>query len=555
MFLELSNLGLLLVGFAVTAMLILGVIIFFSNRHGATNQAFLALTIMTSAWSIFNFFTYQNLTPYLSLWLLRLAIFAAVWNSFFVFQLFYIFPKDTVILPKWYFILILFTAGASVLTLTPLIFESIATFSKSGGVEKVNNGPGIIFFAFTVLEFVGGGTFLIIKKTLQAKGVEKKQFKLVLLGVIITFSLILTFNFILPAFFSNSRFVSMAPVFLFPFILFIFYAIARLGFLSIKVIATEIFVMMLSILAIIEVVFEHNPLVLALRVVVFGAVLGFGIFLIRSVRNEIEQRQDLEQLTQALEKANGLLQEADKQKTEFLTIASHQLRTPLSILKGYIELIKDGSYGKIEPSTLKVLDDMDLNNEHLVKLVDTLLDITRIEQGRTKYSFAMNNLCTLIDDSVNDLKLKAKEKKLKLVWACPKKMADVYCDSEKMHHVIYNFIDNALKYSEKGTVKVFLEEENQGITMKVTDQGIGFDKADENNFFQKFYRGDNVRTIGISGTGLGLYVCRKFIEAHSGRVWARSNGLGKGSEFGFWVPVKPKEVPVEQVTQKSTVSL
>jgi signal transduction histidine kinase len=149
----------------------------------------------------------------------------------------------------------------------------------------------------------------------------------------------------------------------------------------------------------------------------------------------------------------------------------------------------------------------------------------------------MINICTLIDEATNDLKIKAKEKKLKVEWVCPAQMPQVYCDQEKMHHVIYNFIDNALKYSEKGVVRVTLEEQGGGAVFRVHDQGIGFEKSDENNFFQKFYRGDNVRTIGIDGTGLGLYVCRKFVEAHSGRVWARSEGLGKGSEFGFWVPL------------------
>jgi signal transduction histidine kinase len=315
------------------------------------------------------------------------------------------------------------------------------------------------------------------------------------------------------------------------------------------VIATEGFLLILNFFLVVQLVLSSSSQQLFVNIFLVFAVAAVSYTLIKSVRNEVRRREEVTQLAVSLEKANTLLQEADKQKTEFLTMASHQLRTPLSILKGYIELIKDGTYGRVDKTMVKVLEDMDINNEHLVKLVDKLLDITRLEQGRTKYTFAMVNMCALIDEATNDLKIKAKEKKLKVQWVCPAQMPQIYCDQEKMHHVIYNFIDNALKYSEKGTVRVMLEEQGGGVVFRVHDQGIGFEKSDENNFFQKFYRGDNVRTIGIDGTGLGLYVCRKFVEAHSGRVWARSDGLGKGSEFGFWIPLgeSAQALPAEAV--------
>ena len=94
----------------------------------------------------------------------------------------------------------------------------------------------------------------------------------------------------------------------------------------------------------------------------------------------------------------------------------------------------------------------------------------------------------------------------------------------------------AIKYSEKGDIKILLTKESGGVAMRVKDGGIGFEKNDEVNFYQKFYRGENVKNTNVNGTGLGLYVCRKFIEGHGGRVWAKSPGLNKGSEFGFWVP-------------------
>ncbi len=318
----------------------------------------------------------------------------------------------------------------------------------------------------------------------------------------------------------------------------LFYAVTKHGLLGTKVIATEVLVGVLDFFVVMQIFFSQSQ-VQILESILFAAVIALvGFLFVESVKREVIRRQEVTKLAESLESANIRLQELDKQKTEFLSIASHQLRTPLSILKGYIELIKDGAYGNVDPLTVKALARMDTNNEHLVKLVDEFLDISRIEQDRTKYEFNTVNICGLIDSAMNDLKIKAEQKKMKIKWACPKEIKNIYCDKEKIHHVIFNFIDNAVKYSDKGIIKVMFAEEEGGVAVRVTDQGIGFEKKDGVNFYQKFYRGDNVKAKNVIGTGLGLYVCRKFIEAHDGRVWALSDGLGKGSEFGFWIPFK-----------------
>jgi signal transduction histidine kinase len=279
--------------------------------------------------------------------------------------------------------------------------------------------------------------------------------------------------------------------------------------------------------------------------VIFLLIIVLICFLFAmSVSREIIFRRKSIKLEELLEHANIRLRELDKEKTEFLSIVSHQLRTPLSILKGYIELIKDGAYGKVELKTVEALRDMDINNEHLVKLVDQFLSISCIEQGCAKYEFVMADICELVDSAMNDLKVKATQKKIEIKWMCPRKIIKVECDQEKIHHVIFNFLDNAIKYSNKGAVNVMFEKEGGGVAVRVIDSGIGFEKQDEVNFYQKFYRGSNVKSTAVTGTGLGLYVCRKFVEAHNGRVWAHSNGLGKGGEFGFWIPLKHTSSPV-----------
>lgn len=250
--------------------------------------------------------------------------------------------------------------------------------------------------------------------------------------------------------------------------------------------------------------------------------------------------EELDTANKKLQVANERLKELDEQKTDFLSMASHQLRTPITIVNGYIELLKDNAYGKVTEETKGILDNMDASNQRLIKLVDEFLDVSRIEQGRTKFDFSNQDINKIVTSVVAEQTQRAKDKGMKIDWAKPKEPMIACADEEKIRHVIFNFVDNALKYSEHGTVTVKVKAEKDGLEVLVHDEGLGFGKTDENNFFQKFYRGENVKQMDASGTGLGLFVCRKFIESHKGRIWAHSAGINKGSEFGFWIPANCK---------------
>ena len=324
--------------------------------------------------------------------------------------------------------------------------------------------------------------------------------------------------------------------FVFPIMLF--YAVSKHHLLGSKVVGTEVLVSSAVFILLIEVFLSKSLLELIARIIFALLVAAIGVLLIKSVKREVERSKELSQLAQSLEKANIRLKELDRQKTEFLSIASHQLRTPLSIIKGYLELIKDGAFGKVTKKTVKTLDEMDESNERLVKLVDEFLDITRIEQGRTKYHFDLTSMHELIDSVVKELTDRAAGKKLKIAWKAKKQDDMVFMDGEKVRHVVFNFVDNAIKYTPKGTITVLFEQDGKDAIVRVQDKGFGFNKEDEANFFQKFYRGKNVQGTNVNGTGLGIYVCKKFIEKHDGEVWGHSEGLGKGSEFGFKIPMK-----------------
>ncbi|HAT03652.1 MAG TPA: hypothetical protein DCS29_02625 [Candidatus Magasanikbacteria bacterium] len=534
-----TNLDLFSVGITTAAIGILAFAVFFNDHKSTTNQAFLFFALITVMWGWVNYASYQVYSPFMTLWLNRLAIFFATWHAFGIFQFFYVYPQEAYQFNKLYkFVLVPLASVTSCIVLTPLALGEVTKYMADGRAEEISNGPGMALFGATVFGFIIAAIVILFRKIWKADAHQKIQLRLILIGTIFTFALLLTFNFVLPAVFGLPRFIPLGMVWILPFIFLSSYAIIRHGLLNTRVIGTELLTFALLIVSFIEVAITKDIVSLFFRIGVFVLIFFFSILLIRGVRNEVKQREQLGQLAHSLEKANLRLKELDQQKTEFLSIASHQLRTPLSIIKGYIELIEDGAYGKATKKMKDVLHDMDESNERLVKLVDEFLDITRIEQGRTKFVFENYKINDLISDVVKELHQRAEGKGLKIMWEPNADIADVCMDEEKVRHVVFNFIDNAIKYSDKGIIKVLVEREDGGITVRVKDRGFGFNPIDQANFFQKFYRGENVKGTNVNGTGLGIYVCRKFIESHEGHVWAHSEGLGKGSEFGFWIPGK-----------------
>ncbi len=308
---------------------------------------------------------------------------------------------------------------------------------------------------------------------------------------------------------------------------------------TLMVVDAFIFSVWLLIFLLLTSVFEKNS-------AGFGPWLFGGLFLAltaavigvaRVVHAEMVKHEGVLRLATSLKHDKEVLQILDQQKTEFLSLASHQLRTPLSILKGYIELIGDGSYGKVNPKIKKVLKNMDISNERLIHLVDEFLCSTRMDQGEPTYTLKRGSISEVIAGVVAELRERAEEKKLKLVW----RRSDIPTtrfDAEKIRHVIYNLVDNAIKYSDRGTVRVSTKITRGQILVEVTDQGIGFNPTETEHFFEKFYRGRNARESRANGTGLGLYVCRRFAEGHNGTVGATSPGEGKGSTFWLSLPIK-----------------
>ncbi len=238
-----------------------------------------------------------------------------------------------------------------------------------------------------------------------------------------------------------------------------------------------------------------------------------------------------------LEEANKHLQRLDKAKTEFLSIASHQLRTPLSAIRGYLSLLEEGDFGEMAVQQKTVIKKMQDNVKRLVNLVNDLLSLARIEAGTGPKGLNAEEIDfrIVVDQSVDEVALKAQSKGLYLHWERPADEVRIKVDKEKIDQVVMNLIDNAVYYTLEGGVTITLTEEKKKIRFVVQDTGIGISKDNIHEMFAKFYRAQDAMKVRPDGTGIGLYVAKIMVESHNGKIWVESEA-GKGSKFIVELP-------------------
>ena len=249
--------------------------------------------------------------------------------------------------------------------------------------------------------------------------------------------------------------------------------------------------------------------------------------------------------TNRLRVANRHLQELDKAKDEFISMASHQLRTPLTTIKGYLSMMLEGDAGPISPGQKDFVQFAYDASERMVNLISDLLNISRLNAGRFLIQRTPTDMVQMIGEEVHQLQNHADAKHIKLIFDKPDHpLPPAEIDENKTRQVIMNFIDNAIYYTQKGEVKVTLEQTGDMVHLEVHDTGIGVPEAARRKLFTKFYRAENAQTVRPDGTGLGLYLAKRVIQDQDGTIIFNSVE-GKGSTFGFELPFKPKPVKHE----------
>ncbi|KKP98843.1 MAG: Two-component sensor kinase [Parcubacteria group bacterium GW2011_GWD2_38_12] len=232
------------------------------------------------------------------------------------------------------------------------------------------------------------------------------------------------------------------------------------------------------------------------------------------------------------------LRELDKLKSEFISVAAHQLRTPLSAVKWAVKMVIDGDVGPVNEEQKNILDQGYKSNERMIALINDLLDVSRIEAGRFEYEFLESSLEDLIETSIQEFQQIVKHKSISLKYHKPEKpLPKVKMDSLKLKMVIENLVDNAVKYTAPGgQVEVLFKYYRSIIEVIVSDSGVGIPKDQLPQLFSKFFRAKNVIRMQTDGTGLGLFIAKKIVEEHGGIIWVESEE-GRGTKMHFTLPI------------------
>ncbi len=247
--------------------------------------------------------------------------------------------------------------------------------------------------------------------------------------------------------------------------------------------------------------------------------------------------------TKKLREANDTLHQLDAVKDEFITMASHQLRTPLTISETYLATITDETYGKFNKKQGRAIQ-VAQDNIHITNgIVSDLLNISRMEVGHFHIEREAVNINDLVKQEFGHLQIKAKSQGVSLNYSEPKHALPICSlDKAKTQQAILNLIDNAINYAPKGTVNVSLESAGNNIIFQVSDDGMGVAEADQSKLFSKFYRAQNAQDNRPAGTGIGLYLVKRVVEDQGGSIIFTSQE-GKGSTFGFRIPIQAPPTP------------
>ncbi len=247
----------------------------------------------------------------------------------------------------------------------------------------------------------------------------------------------------------------------------------------------------------------------------------------------------LSQVTQEVYKMNSKLHDLDKIKDDFVSITSHELRTPMTAIRSYAWMALNRADNPLSEKLKRYLQRTLVSTERLINLVNDMLNVSRIESGRIEIAPQAFNIQNLVGEVLVEIDAKAREKNL-TIKSINTEIPKIFADPNKVHQVLLNLLGNSLKFSPvNGWINISYFHDGEMVDVIVEDNGIGVTKEDIPRLFKKFSRLDSsfVAASSSGGTGLGLYICKSLIELMSGKIWVESAGEGKGSKFTFSLPV------------------
>jgi signal transduction histidine kinase len=525
--------------------IVLGVFILLKNPKETANRSFALLSLFIFIWITVSFFEDELGSVGARFWLLKADYASAIFTAFILLLFCIDVSKAEIGVHR---------VARRVIVGIPALFSMLIFFTGIviHGYEIVNRIISPVFgWAYLPFVIIVGASLVLGVVTLgwrygKSAPEDKAKFIYLFIGYSLASFIAFTTDVLLADYLKSSPHYGLySRLGLFSSVLVILssgYAIVKHRLLNLKVITADLVSLGILVFSLMQVLLSRDGIELLQNGIMFVILLVFIIILVRSVENEVKQKDELAV-------ANEKLQELDKARAEFMSLSSHQIQTPLTAIKGYVSLILEDPKKELKTDTGDMLKKVLISSERIIQLIHDFLSLSRIESGKMEYTYAKCSTEDICREVIDTLAIKAKERNLYLTYEKPKQpLPDVMIDGPKVREVISNLVDNAIKYTLSGGVSVGLElrsrnESGKGdrIKVTVTDTGIGIPKSELPHLFKKFSRGEDKSRLTAAGTGLGLYVGKVMIENNGGKVWAESDGDGKGSRFVVEIPVKQSE--------------
>lgn len=517
----------------------LAFIIYFNNRERRQNQLFFLTVVLFSVWTFGDLILWANDSPgtIMFIWSVLVLLEPLIYLCAFWFSHSVLDEKPLPNVHLLFFIILILPI--ILLASTSLMLQN---FNLTNCWREVTEGP-LVYYGYLVQVIIA---LSILVKTVvysfSTTADKKTKARSILTTVaILLFLGVFSFGNIAGSFFENWTIGQYATFGMPVMIALIGLLISRYNAFHTNLFASQLLVAALAILTFSIIFVQNLSTVKIVSSVTFILVLILGTLLVRSIRKEIEQKQLAQNLATELAGANIRLEKLDKMKSEFVSIASHQLRSPLTSVRGYVSMVLEGSYGEVSDKVRGVLQHVADSAKNMSLSVEDYLNVSRIEAGNMKYEIANHDLNKITEDIVSEMLPVAVERGIPLNFKADfDGPAMVQLDFGKTRQIIQNLIDNAFKYTQgKGAIDVVLHKDDMKkmAYVDVIDHGIGVTPENLNTLFEKFERARNANDINVTGTGLGLYVARTMARAMKGDITVSSLGQDKGSAFTISFPL------------------
>lgn len=515
---------------AVLAAIIFALVLMPRARESLPVKLFLTTILFFTAWTVIDIPLWALNRPSISLflWSVQVLIEIFVYVSAFYFAYVFIAQKDLQFV--WKIFLVILLAPIIALLPTQYLFPGISTECV------VSETPFVISFTYGVEIFLSSLILFISFWGMNKQPARRGEIALFTTGIIVFLIALSSGNIV--GSITDDWNLAQAGLFGMPvFIAFLTYTVVKFKTFNVKMFATQALVAGIAVLIGARLFYSTTTAGTVLSAVTLVGFLISGIFLVRSVKREIEQRERIEKLAKELEVSN-------EQLSEFMSLATHEIRNPATFIKGFTAGALDGDLGELTPKIKDGMQKIFVRINDIIHLGNQYLDKSKLELNQLKYEFVPLDLGKLAEDLVREFQPAATQYGI-IATSSVDKSVDytVQADSGKMKEVIGNLIDNAIKYTPKGSVTISVLKGDNTVKIKIADTGNGIPAETIPQLFKKFSRAD-AQKANLLGTGLGLYLAKIFVEAHHGKIWVESLGKDKGSTFFVELPISQGASPI-----------